>query len=47
MNREIKRLEGRIVDHRSEMGSEMDSLRRKKQLANNSSSYNLGAEYLG
>ena len=35
IDREIKRLEGRIVDHRSEMGSEMDSLRRKKQFANN------------
>lgn len=35
IDREIKRLEGRIVDHRSQMGSEMDSLKQKKQLANN------------
>lgn len=35
IDREIQRLEGRIIDHRSAMDSEMASLRRKKQLANN------------
>ena len=35
IDREIKRLEGRIVDHRSAMDSEMASLRQKKQFALN------------
>ena len=35
IDREIKRLEDRIVGHRSAMDSEMASLRRKKQFASN------------
>lgn len=35
IDRDIKRLEGRIIDHRSEMDGEMNGLRRKKQFANN------------
>ena len=35
IDREIQRLEGRIVDHRSAMDGEMAHLRRKKQFANN------------